>query len=279
MNLSLVIMAAGLGSRFGGTKQLVEVGPEGEAFLDFAIEDGRSAGCDNIVLIIRSDIEADVRAHLERRYASSDGFVLVRQDDFGPRRDKPWGTAHAVLSTAAVVGGPFIVVNADDYYGPSSFQLAADALAGGDSRAAAVIAFELAKTLPAEGTVSRGVCSVVDGALGSITETHGIARGEDGRIRSENPPGEYDDDTLVSMNMFAFPHSLFTHLAAGWETFYGEYADDPKKEYLLPDLVDTLRASGELEVAVAHSTEEWIGVTNPSDLETAIRRLSAKRVR
>lgn len=274
MELSLVIMAAGLGSRFGGTKQLVDVGPNGEAFLDFAIADGRAAGCTQVVLIIRSDIEADVRAHLERQYDSMDGFVLVRQDDFGPRRDKPWGTAHAVLSAAAVVRGPFIVVNADDYYGPISFALAAEALTGGDGSTGALVAFELSKTLPLEGSVSRGVCAVEDGELQSITETHGISRHNDGQIRSEDPPGEHGDDTLVSMNMFGFPQSLFPHLASQWEAFYAEFGGEPKTEYLLPDVVDRLRESGEMRVVVPRSHEEWIGVTNPNDLEPARAKLS-----
>ncbi|NNC79221.1 MAG: NTP transferase domain-containing protein [Acidimicrobiales bacterium] len=274
MNLSLVIMAAGLGSRFGGTKQLVDVGPNGEAFLDFAIADGRAAGCTRIVLIIRTDIEDDVRAHLERQYGSADDFVLVRQDDLGPARDKPWGTAHAVLSTVDVVDGPFIVVNADDYYGPTSFQLAADALAAGDESTAALVAFQLAKTLPAEGGVSRGVCSVEDGMLLSITETHGIARSESGQIVAEDPPGELDDNTLVSMNMFGFQHTLFAHLQSQWDEFYAAHADEPKTEYLLPDVVDRLRSENEMQVVVPESTEEWIGVTNPHDLEVARGRLA-----
>jgi bifunctional N-acetylglucosamine-1-phosphate-uridyltransferase/glucosamine-1-phosphate-acetyltransferase GlmU-like protein len=274
MQLSLMIMAAGLGSRFGGTKQLVEVGPNGEAFLDFAIKDGRAAGCDQVVLIIRSDIEDDVRGHLMRQYSSLDGFVLVRQDDFGPQRDKPWGTAHAVLSAAAVVPGSFIVVNADDYYGPNSFQLAADALGDGDERTAALVAFELSKTLPDEGSVSRGVCAVSDGQLVSITETHGISRRTDGQIRSEDPEGEHDDDTKVSMNMFAFPQSLFPHLAAQWDSFYDEFGAEAKTEYLLPDVVDNLGGSGELIVVVPSSSEEWIGVTNPNDLEPAREKLA-----
>ncbi len=273
MDISLVIMAAGLGSRFGGTKQLVEVGPNGEAFLDFAILDGRAAGCTNVVLIIRSDIEADVRGHLERQYGSLEGFHLVRQDDLGPARAKPWGTAHAVLSAREAVDGPFIVVNADDYYGPSSFKLAADLLSGGDQHTAGLVAFELAKTLPRTGAVSRGLCVVEDGLLVSIDETHGIERGEDGVICSEDPEGTHGDETLASMNMFAFPNSLFEHLAAGWETFFAEHGEEPKTEYLLPAVVDDLREKGELRVAVPRSTEEWIGVTNPDDLEPARARL------
>lgn len=276
MDLSLVIMAAGLGSRFGGTKQLVDVGPDGEVFLDYAIADARAAGCSQVVLIIRTDIEDDVRGHLERRYGSTEGFVLVRQDDFGPRRDKPWGTAHAVLSTAAVVKGSFIVVNADDYYGPRSYQLAADAVGAGDPNTGALVAFELAKTLPSEGSVSRGVCAVAGDHLVSITETHGIERGTDGVIRSEDPPGELGDETFVSMNMFAFPQSLFEHLSTQWDEFYAENADSPKSEYLLPDVVDRLRQSGELTVLVPVSAEEWIGVTNPNDLEPARQKLAER---
>jgi len=267
-------MAAGLGSRFGGTKQLVEVGPNGEAFLDFAIADARAAGCDQVVLIIRTDIEEDVKAHLMGRYGSLDGFVLVRQDDLGPPRDKPWGTAHAVLAAADVVPGKFIVVNADDYYGPSSFQLAADVMAEADDKTGALVAFEIAKTLPRSGAVSRGVCVVEDGKLHSIFETHGISRGEDGIIRSEDPAGEHDDTSLVSMNMFGFPQSFFDHLAQGWEVFYADHGDQPKTEYLLPELVDQLRESGELTVRVARSAEEWIGVTNPDDLEPARAKLT-----
>ena len=274
MDLSLVIMAAGLGSRFGGTKQLVEVGPNGEAFLDFAIKDARAAGCSQVVLIIRSDIEADVQAHLERQYGSLDGFAFVRQDEFGPEREKPWGTAHAILSTKDVVTGSFIVVNADDYYGPSSFQLAADALDGADDNTAALVAFQLAKTLPDEGAVSRGVCAVQDNALESITETHGIARAEDGVIRSEDPAGELADDTMVSMNMFGFSHSLFGHLATQWDEFYEQFSEEPKTEYLLPDVVDRLRNEGQLSVKVPVSQEEWIGVTNPHDLEPARAKLA-----
>lgn len=274
MDLSLVIMAAGLGSRFGGTKQLVEVGPNGEAFLDFAIKDARAAGCRQVVLIIRTDIEDDVKAHLERQYGSLDGFVFVRQDEFGPQRDKPWGTAHAVLSTKDAVTGSFIVVNADDYYGPSSYQLAADALDGADDKTAALVAFQLAKTLPTEGAVSRGVCAVSGNFLESITETHGIARADDGVIRSEDPEGELADDTMVSMNMFAFSQSLFGHLQSQWDEFYEKFSEEPKTEYLLPDVVDRLRHEGELSVKVPVSTEEWIGVTNPNDLDPAREKLA-----
>ena len=278
MGTSLVIMAAGLGSRFGGTKQLVEVGPNGEAFFDLAINDVRAAGCEKVVLIIRTDLEADVREHLEGLYGSTDGFEFVFQNTFGPQRDKPWGTAHAVLAAADAIEGSFIVVNADDYYGPSSYQLAVDALQGSDSGndTAALVAFELSKTLPTKGSVSRGVCAVDGVELVSITETHGIERADDGVIRSDDPVGDHADDTLVSMNMFAFPNSLLGHLASQWDEFYEKFGDQPKTEYLLPDVVDRLRGEGQLRVLVPQSTETWIGVTNPDDLEPARATLSTR---
>lgn len=276
MEIALVIMAAGLGSRFGGTKQLVEVGPNGEAFLDFAIRDGRAAGCNHIVLIIRSEIEADVRSHLERQYGSLDGFSLVRQDDLGAARAKPWGTAHAVLSAKDVVKDKFIVVNADDYYGPSSYERAVEELRNSDDRTAALVAFELSKTLPMSGAVSRGLCEVVDGELSSIVETHGLERSESGSITSQDPAGHHADDALVSMNMFGFPNMLFDHLESGWQSFYAEHGDEEKTEFLLPAVVDELRQRGQLRVVVPRSTEEWIGVTNPDDLAIARTKLAQR---
>ena len=179
-----------------------------------------------------------------------------------------------MLSASEAVPGSFIVVNADVYYGPTSFQLAADALVEGDETLAALVAFEMSKTLPMEGAVSRGICGVEDGELRSITETHGLARNDDGVIRSEDPAGEHGDDTMVSMNMFAFPQMLFGHLSSQWDEFYAEHGDQPKTEYLLPDVVDRLRNEGELRVVVPVSGEEWIGVTNPNDLEPAQAKLA-----
>jgi len=275
MSFTLLIMAAGLGSRFGGDKQLVDVGPNGEAFFDFAIRDAAAAGATGTVIIVRSSIEDQVRQHLAKIHGADAPITLVCQDaeEFGPFRDKPWGTAHAIWSAKNAVDGPFVVVNADDYYGPSSFVLAAEALAAGDDKTAVLVAFELARTLPDDGTVSRGVTAHADGLLDSITETHKIGRSEDGVIRAEDPPGELADDTPVSMNMFGFSAALFDHLEEKWHTFYAAHKDAPKTEYLLPDVVDELRASGDLEVKVVQSTEDWIGVTNPQDLEPAREKL------
>jgi NDP-sugar pyrophosphorylase family protein len=275
VTLHLVVMAAGLGSRFGGTKQLVTIGPRGEAFLDYAIADGRAAGVERIVLIVRSEIEDDVRGHLRRRYGTDEVATLVCQDHHGPRRAKPWGTAHAVLTAAPVVDGPFLVVNADDYYGPSSYRLAAEALIARPDEAV-LVGFELARTLPSHGAVSRGVCAVDgSGHLVGLVETHGIARAADG-ITATDPAGPLDPATTVSMNMWGFPRSVLDELGPRFDAFVGAHAEDPKAELYLPSVVADLQAEGRLAVTVVRSTEDWIGVTNPDDLAVAKATLATR---
>ncbi len=275
MSLHLVVMAAGLGSRFGGTKQLVTIGPKDEAFLDYAIADGRAAGVERVVLIVRSEIEDDVRDHLRQRYGTDGVATLVCQDHHGPRRAKPWGTAHAVLTAAPFVDGPFLVVNADDYYGPSSYRLAAAALAARPDEAV-LVGFELARTLPSHGAVSRGVCTVDgSGRLVGLVETHGIERGADG-IAATDPAGPLDPATTVSMNMWGFPRSVLDELGPRFEAFVAAHAEDPKAEMYLPSVVADLQAEGRLAVSVVRSTEDWIGVTNPDDLAVAKATLAAR---
>ena len=277
MSLTLVVMAAGLGSRFGGTKQLAEIGANGEAFLDLAIRDATAAGMGKVVLIIRSDIEADVRAHVARHHDGLDiGYVL--QDTFGPSRDKPWGTGHAVLAAAARVDGAFVVVNADDYYGRSTYRLLCDAALDLPADRALLAGFRLDQTLPERGEVSRGVCGVANNELVSLVETHGIGRRTDGRITATDPAGELADDRVVSMNCWAFSPLIFDALDAGFAAFHAVNADEPKAEYLLPLIVPELIRAGELTVGVVATNEPWVGVTNPADLEVARRRIAEVRL-
>ena len=277
MDLALVVMAAGLGSRFGGNKQLVEVGPTGEVFFDFAIADAVGAGATHVVLIVRREFEKTVHDHIEARYGDAFRLSTVCQDEFGPQREKPWGTAHAVLAVAEVVREPFMVVNADDYYGEKSYGLLAESLSVASEDVALLTAFRLGNTLPNEGTVSRGICSVSGDRLTSLVETHGIERRRDGRIVSTDPPGDYLDDTPASMNMWGFAPKMFDHLERQWKAFYKAYKDDPKTEFLLPTTVASLREDGLLDVRVVQTDDEWIGVTNPDDLEPARARLHALR--
>ena len=258
---TLVVMAAGLGSRFGGTKQLAQVGPNGEAFLDFAIADARAAGANRVVLIVRSDIEADVHAHFEARGGLPADLEVanVRQDEHGPARAKPWGTAHAVLSAAEAVTGLFVVCNADDYYGPTAYASLARAIEGMADDEAWLCGYRLDHTLPKEGTVTRGVCQVDGNRLTGIVEQEGISRADN----------DLPEDTIVSMNLWAFSPAFLDALQDGFTRFLEEHRHNPTAEFLLPHAVANEMDKGALTVRVVTTQETWIGVTNPEDLQTA----------
>ncbi|MCH7789459.1 MAG: NTP transferase domain-containing protein [Acidobacteria bacterium] len=277
MSYTLLVMAAGLGSRFGGDKQLAEVGPNGEAFFDYAIEDSFASGADQVVMIVRTEIEGAVREHVEKIHGADLNVAYVRQDAFGPSRPKPWGTAHAVLTASEVIDQRFLVVNADDYYGQHSYELAAKALSNMGVSDGGVIAFELGRTLPENGAVSRGVCHVdPEGGLSDITETHGIERGGDGEIRAEDPPGVLSETTPVSMNMWALGPELFTHLESQFEIFLRRHGDKEKSEFLLPEAIAELMLEEKMTVRTFKTEDDWIGVTNPGDLGPARAVLAAR---
>jgi hypothetical protein len=266
-------MAAGLGSRFGGVKQLARVGPEDEAFLDLSIKDGLAAGFGEIVLIVRSDIEADVREQIVEQHGDL-AVHYVRQDDLGPPRDKPWGTLHAVLSAAGVIDRPYAVINADDYYGPESFVLGAECMARLTPGLAANVAFQLGRTVPPSGSVTRAVTAVSAGFLTEIVETEECQRLEDGTFSAggETVPGE----TPVSMNFWCFHHSVNQDFQQRWETFLAANGDKPKAEAQLPTVVGELMADDQLRVEVISSPEQWIGITNPEDFELAKAALASR---
>lgn len=276
MSLTLVVMAAGLGSRFGGTKQLAVIGADGEAFLDFAIIDALAAGMDKVVLIVRTDIADDVHRHVSAQHPDLD-VAYTMQDTNGPRRTKPWGTAHAVLTAAPEVPGAFCVINADDYYGRSTYAALADAALDLPADRALLAGFQLGQTLPELGEVSRGICGVDGTELVSLVETHGIGRRADGSITSTDPAGVLTDDAVASMNCWVFHRSLFGHLETGFERFLHEHGDEEKTEFLLPTVVNELRQAGTYTVGVVPTAEPWVGVTNPDDLEIARRRIAEVR--
>lgn len=265
---TLVVMAAGLGSRFGGTKQLAQVGPNGEAFLDFAIADARAAGAERVVLIVRSDIEADVNRHFESGGGLPDELdvAYVRQDEHGPSRPKPWGTAHAVLSAAEAVSGPFMVCNADDYYGLTAYATLAHAMQTMADNEAWLCGYRLRHTLPAEGSVTRGVCQVDGDRLVGIVEQGGISRADN----------TFSNDTIVSMNLWAFSPAFLDALRDGFIRFLDQCGDSSSAEYLLPSAVASEMDKGALTVRVVTTDETWIGVTNPGDLEIARTALMSR---
>ncbi|MDH4146383.1 MAG: NTP transferase domain-containing protein [Acidimicrobiia bacterium] len=272
--LTLVIMAAGVGSRFGGTKQLAEVGPCGEAIVDYTIADARAAGFDHVVVIVRSAIHEDMRDHLARFHADADGFAYVAQDldPLAPPRARPWGTGHAVLSARDHVQGPFAVVNADDYYGPQPWQPLAEALRSGPNLQ--LVAYRLDQTLSDQGTVSRGVCSVgSDGYLEAVHEHPAIRRHADGSIRSDDTL-VLDPDTPVSMNLWGLHASFFGPLREGFERFVADGAGDERAEYQLPSVIAGLITAGTATVEVRRTDASWMGVTYPGDLAVARARMT-----
>ena len=273
MTPTLVIMAAGLGSRFGGTKQLATVGPAGEALFDYSIRDAAAAGFGDVVVIVRSEIEDGVVDHLtEQRHDLP--IRTVRQDDLGPPRDKPWGTLHAVLSAAHELDRPFAVINADDYYGPATFAVAAEQLAASRPGLASNIAFRLGQTVPASGSVTRAVCRVEGERLARIVETEGCERRPDGTLVANG--AEVPEDTVASMNVWCFDPSVLDDFVQAWEEFLEANWQDPKAECQLPTVVGQLVSDERLQVVVRTSPEAWIGLTNPQDLDIAREALAGR---
>ena len=274
--ISLLLLAGGLGSRFGGTKQLANVGPEGSAILDHSIREAAAAGVTRVVVVGRTDLDRDIRRHLMAQHGDDLDLVMVHQDAFGPARAKPWGTGHAVVSASALLDGPAVVLNADDHYGPTGIARIAATVAepSGSLAVASMLGFRLGRTLPATGTVSRGVCRQDSGGrLVGLVETHGIGRDSDGPqgevIRAADPPGALSPDTPVSMNIWALPLAAIEALREQWTAFHDEHRDSETAEFLLPEALDEQRAGGRLSIQVLDTDEDWIGITNREDLEVA----------
>ena len=262
--VSLVIMAAGLGTRFGAPKQLVSVGPENEIFLDYAIRAALEEEIRKVVIVTRSVLNEQLKKHLNQ-YRQSDLLIeIVNQDEFDPKRDKPWGTGHAVVTALDKTDGPIIVMNADDYYGPNALKQILDTF---NSKTPAILAFKLKNTLPETGSVSRGILSVVDEKLLGIKETHEI-RTEEHIIKSQDQTS-ISGDTDVSMNLWALPPESLKILKEQWNSFIAVNSSDEEAEFLLPHAIEEQRLNNKIEIDVIRTNESWIGVTNPEDLDTA----------
>ena len=277
MKSSLVLMAAGLGSRFGGTKQLVPVGKNGETLLDFTIQDALHVGITDVVIIVRSEIVNDMKSHVERLHPEGLDFRFVLQDRYGPARAKPWGTTHAVISASEAVEGPFILANADDYYGPSSIEVASEQLPNLDENSAALITFELNKTLSSSGPVTRGVCDVQNGLLSEVIETEGLFHNNSSNEITCVEGNVLEPDTPVSMNLWCFHPSILSSLQSLWEEFLEENSHSETAEFLLPVCISTLMDRQDFQVSTVPSQEEWTGLTNPDDLELVRNKINNLR--
>lgn len=290
MHAALVIMAAGIGSRYGGSKQIDGVGPHGEILMEYGVYDAVRAGFDKVVFIIKPDMRelmerlcgnmasrlhtADGRP-VEVRYAYQDDTTLPAWYTKPAGRTKPFGTAHAVLCTRDIVHEPFCVINADDFYGADAYRtIYAELQRLPKAGAATMVGYLLKNTVTAHGTVSRGVCHVKDGYLSDIRETLKIALLQDGVIRDEDTGAVLDGDTVVSMNFWGFAPSVFDALETYFHDFLrSEAGQSVKAECLLPTMVGDLLAAGELRVSVLKSADRWFGMTYHEDRARVVREL------
>ena len=275
---TLVLMAAGLGSRYGGLKQVERVGPGGEMILDYSIFDAIRSGFDRVVFIIRRDIEDEfkraVGGRFERHVAVDYAFQELDDLPLGlkpePDRAKPWGTGQAILVTEPLITGPFAVINADDFYGHGAFRLLADNLtaATAGSTEYSLVGYLLSQTLSEHGTVSRGVCDLdADQMLQRIREIKAIESvAGGGRFRDEAGGNQsLPGDTIVSMNMWGFTPTLFAPLRRLFVEFLELHRASPREEFLLPTAVGLLIDRGEARVRVLPSSARWFGITYQQD--------------
>ncbi len=287
-NATLVVMAAGIGSRFGGgIKQLEPVGPNGELIIDYAIYDAINAGFNKVVFVIRKSLEKDFKERIGNRiekvvkveyvYQEIDDIPAPYQSVF-VERTKPWGTGQAILCCKSVVNEPFLVINADDYYGKNAFVVGYQYLVSekkeSDKLQIGMISYVLENTLSDNGGVTRGLCQVDDDhMLVNIVETRNIIKTENGAaVFKENGEVFIDVKTPVSMNMWGFSTQIFEVLENGFEQFLcGLVSNDyTKEEYLLPSIVEGLVCAKDADVKVIDSNEKWFGITYKEDKEAVV---------
>jgi len=284
MGAELLVMAAGMGSRFGGLKQLEPVGPCGEKVMDYSIYDAKRAGVDRVVFVIRREFENDFHQQVGSRFAKwVDVAYAFQEIDLLPKgysvpegRVKPWGTAHAILAAKDTIKKPFIAINADDFYGRNAYQVLADWLSKpaqpGPERYA-MVAFQMTNTLSANGTVARGVCEVNEnGVLKAVEEYTTLEAHEDG-VRNIQPDGSVTKFTgmePVSMNFWGFRPSLFAHLEELFIDFLKERGQELKSEFYIPFAVDDFIRTGRATVQVLNTPDHWFGVTYREDKEFVV---------
>lgn len=284
--MTLIIMAAGMGSRYGGIKQIDPMGPGGEIILDYSVHDAVEAGFNQVVFIIRKDIETAFREKIGRRFEHKIAvhYAFQELDDLPAGftlpegREKPWGTGHALLCTKNIVQEPFVVINADDFYGAEAFIEGASALNELKIEAlnAFIVGYQLKKTLSPHGQVTRGVCEVAGGYLSRVTERMQIGWNNDGKVeyQEDNKSFPLTGDELVSMNFWGFSPALFDALEQEFRLFLKESGSGMKTEFLIPSVVDSLISSGKIRVKIRESSASWFGVTYPADKPLVKKSLS-----
>ena len=296
MKPTLLVLAAGMGSRYGGLKQMDGLGPSGETIIDYSIYDAVRAGFGKVVYIVRNYFLDQFKDTVKQKYSNVkclDGeplqFEFVTQEldkipagfTLNPERQKPWGTAHAVLMASDVIKEPFVVINGDDFYGRESFRIAADWCREheGGSGVYAIVGFEIDNTLSESGGVSRGICHYdAAGHLTDVVEHHNVRIEEDGVLRGDNSvTGEHVElrpKDLCSMNMWCFTPDYFTKSAAIFRTFLEENASELKKEFYIPFAVDRMIKTGSAACDVLATPAHWFGVTFKEDRPAVVAKFA-----
>ncbi|PVY43726.1 phosphotransferase [Pontibacter virosus] len=285
-NPTLLVLAAGMATRYGSLKQLDGFGPNGETIIEYSVHDAVKAGFGKVVFVVREEILADFTAAMQGRLPDSVEVDYVAQElDMLPAgykvpagRTKPWGTGHAVWVASAKINEPFAVINADDFYGYASFKLAADFLkSSSDDSESGLVGFELANTLSEHGSVSRGICAFDEAqTLLSLTELTKIVRTDSGDILVQDEEVQHthlDGKEVVSMNLMAFKPTVFPYFEKYLKEFLSRNQHELKAEFYLPTVVNEMIAAGETSVKVMQTPEKWFGVTYPEDKATAIQRI------
>jgi dTDP-glucose pyrophosphorylase len=277
MKPTLLVLAAGMGTRYGGNKQLDEVGPSGETIIDYSIYDAIRAGFGKIVFVIRRDILEQVKERFVEKLKGKIAVDYVFQEitnlpegvKVNPERQKPWGTSHAILVTANKIKEPFGVINADDYYGVESFKILRDFLVNDkDPNCYSIVGYKLSNTLSDHGHVNRGVCGVgADGLLKNIVETKQIEKTNNGAV-APGPDGktlQLTGNEVVSMNLWGFKPSCFSFLGDEFRKFIYKSGMDLKAELDIPTSIDKFVKNGEIKIKILMSNERWFGVTYRED--------------
>ncbi len=286
MQPTLFILAAGMGSRYGGLKQIDGLGPSGETIMDYSVFDALRAGFGKIVFVIRKDFEADFRQVVLAKYAHQVPCEICFQSidkvpagySYNRERTKPWGTNHAVLMGKDLINEPFAVINADDFYGKESFEVLADFLKNveGQQGRYCMVGYRVANTLSENGSVSRGVCTTdKNGYLTDVVErTHIEAVGNTVVYTEDGTDTVLEPNTPVSMNMWGFTPDYFAYSEAAFCQFLKEYGQELKKEFYIPTVVNDMIRSGKATCKVLDTPSKWFGVTYADDREQVIMKLN-----
>ena len=286
MKPALIILAAGMGSRYGGLKQMDGVGPNGETILDYSVYDAIKGGFGKVVFVVRKNFRKEFEEKIAAKYNNFIEVAFVEQEldklPYGftlkAGREKPWGTAHAMLMAAEVVDTPAAVINADDFYGRESFKVLGDFLTqnAGNKGKYCMVGFYLNKTLSENGEVSRGICTVdADNFLTTVEEHHKISE-KDGQIQGIGMDGKTKDlpqDAYASMNMWGFTPDIFPHTEKLFKEFLKVNENEPKKEFYIPYVVNDAINKGASSVKVLSTPDKWFGVTFQEDRPTVVEKL------